>query len=104
MDSVGGVELQNGNCWYTSRVFSCPSATLRTSERQTKELRDTELGSAYGRWEVGIPANPPADTLLEQLVNHNEDSSPGFSKVLIPIGFKFFRKNTCGSVDSAWFS
>jgi hypothetical protein len=29
--------------------------------------------------------------------------SPGFSKVLIAKDFKFFRKNTCRSVDSAWF-
>src|SRR5260221_10371268 len=28
---------------------------------------------------------------------------PVFSKVVIAKGFKFFRKNTCRSVDSAWF-
>jgi hypothetical protein len=28
--------------------------------------------------------------------------SPFFSKVLISNGFKFFRKNTCRSVESAW--
>jgi hypothetical protein len=74
-----------------------------SQEWETKELRDTELGSLYGRWKVGIPANPPADTLLEQLVNHNGNPSPGFSKVLIAKGFKFFRKNTYRSVDSALF-
>jgi hypothetical protein len=34
------------------------------------------------------------DTLLEHLVNHNDHPSPCFSKVLIPKGFKLFRKNT----------
>ncbi len=34
------------------------------------------------------------------MVNHNHHPLPGFLKVLIPKGFKFFRKNTCRSVDS----
>src|SRR6266852_3312911 len=38
-------------------VFSYRSASLRTSEGQTKELQPTELGRVYGRWKAGIPAN-----------------------------------------------
>ncbi len=38
-------------------VFSYPSASLRTSEWQTKELQPTGLGRVYGRWKAGIPAN-----------------------------------------------
>ena len=37
------------------------------------------------------------------MVNRNHHPLPVFIKVLIPSGFKFFRKNTFKSVDSAWF-
>ena len=52
---------------------------------------------------LGFQGSSRVDTFLEQLVNHNGDPLPGFSKVLISKRFKFFRKNTCRSVDSAWF-
>jgi hypothetical protein len=48
---------QKGKNSPTPRVFSYPSASLRTSEWQTKELQPTELGRVYGRWKAGIPAN-----------------------------------------------
>jgi len=53
---------------------------------------------------MGFQRTLPTDTFLEQLVNHNGDPSPCFSKGIDSKGsLSRLRINTFGSVDSAWF-
>src|SRR2546425_11219311 len=94
---------QKGKNSLTPRCFRI--LRLRSGQASGKQrscsVQSLEECTEDGR--LGFQRTFLADTCLEQLVNHNGDPSPCFSKVLIPKGFKFFRKNTCRSVDSAWF-
>src|SRR5258708_28405366 len=97
------LEFQNGKNSPTLQCFRI--LRLRSGQARGKQrscsLQGLEECMEDGR--LGFQRTFRTDTFLEQLVNHNGDPSPCFSKVLIPKDFKFFRKNTCRSVDSAWF-
>ena len=48
---------QKGRNSPTPRCFRITSASLRTSEWQTKEFQPTGFGRVYARWKARIPAN-----------------------------------------------
>jgi len=69
-----------------------------------------ELGSEYGEWEIGWRAEARKRRAEEErkwFVSNKwltiTTIPSRFSKSVDLKGFKFFRKNTCRSVDSAWF-
>ena len=74
----------------------------RAGKQRSCGIRNLEECTEDGR--RGTPAKFLADTFLEQLVNHNGDPPPCFSKAIDSKGtLSCFRINTFRSVDSAWF-
>ncbi len=94
--SQKGKDSPTPRCFLILRLRSGPAS----GKQRSCSLQGLEECMEDGG--LGFQRTFRADTFLQQLVNHNGDPPPVFHK-LIPKGFKFFRKNTCRSVDSAWF-
>src|SRR5713226_9291861 len=96
MADESSFEFQNRKNSPTPRCFR------KSGKQKTCRMRNLEECTEDGR--LGFQRTFRTDTFLEQLVNHDGDPSPCFSKVIDSKGtLSCFRINTCRSVDSAWF-
>ena len=85
--------------------------SARDKREASKRLTGYGTWKCVRRMEDGSATEPQGRRAEEEmgwLVSNNwltmmATPLPVFLKVFIPKGFKFFRKNTCRSVDSAWF-
>src|SRR5882724_1640282 len=91
------------------RIPPHPRCFRKSGKQRSCEIRNLEVRTENGRRVGHRGTESRSEGRKGWLVSNKwltiiTTPCPVFLKVVIPKGFKFFRKNTCRSVDSAWFS